>query len=75
MKRVLHIEINAGEKTCYEAPGVPCPMIRTSHFGTVWSCGMFDGKRLGEDALSGWLQRLPVCLAAEALMTLPADPE
>ena len=65
MKRTLHIEIEAGETTCYAAPGAPCPMVRTSYFGQVYSCGLFDGRLLSEDEPGGWLQRLPECRAAE----------
>ena len=64
MKRILQREINCGETTCASAPGAFCHKITTSNFGTRWYCGEFGGAELQENA-SGWLQRLPECLAAE----------
>ena len=69
-KRTLNIVIDCGEKTCASEPGVFCPRLLTTHFGTRWVCGAFFDKEckqvvLHEDHESGWLQRCDQCLKAE----------
>ena len=65
MKHTLTIDI--GEKTCAkfdDATGEPimCPFVRVSHFGTVFSCGIFQPNMvLGEQ--DGVLMRNDECLS------------
>ena len=64
MKRTLHLEIVAGEKICASGPGEFCPHVRVSHFGTRFSCAMFDQEKALPEK-RGWLHRHPACIAAE----------
>lgn len=54
---------------CY-SDGVPCPWVRTSHFGTLWFCHLFRTEFVLKDEAGitggpGTLQRWPECIEAE----------
>ena len=58
------IDFKSGETTCSERPayqGSMCRFVGSRHFGTQWLCTLFHDKPLNDE--SGWLQRLPECLA------------
>lgn len=67
MKRVLTIEIDCGATTCASKPGKFCPWVETSNFGQRWHCGLFRRQELRDEngGQTGWLRRLPECLASE----------
>ena len=72
MIRTLRVEIKAGERTCFSAPGEPCPRMVVARMGTRWLCGLFrgvDGREIElfdeSGGQSGWLQRCAPCLAAD----------
>ena len=65
MKAIV-IEIDCGEKTCASSPGNFCQFFRQRIDGSEPRCCLF-GKLLFDDkkAITGWLMRLPECLAIE----------
>jgi hypothetical protein len=65
MARTLHLEVLCGEKTCASEPGHFCRFLMTTHFGTRWSCHLFEKPVVAEPDETGWLMRLPECLRAE----------
>lgn len=71
MERKLTIinEIDAGEKTCASAPGVFCKFAGSRRFGTEAVCLLFTVPGTGSprtlNTTTGWMLRLPECLAAE----------
>jgi hypothetical protein len=69
MKRKLQIVIDSGDKTCASQRGKFCPMLRVTHFGTRFVCGLFGNEELKDDkgvpSGDGWLQRSSECLDLE----------
>jgi hypothetical protein len=73
--RKLTILINAGEKTCAVKPGKWCRFMSQGDLtGQAPACTLFrDGggsSRILRDEhgdVTGWLQRLPECIAAETM--------
>jgi hypothetical protein len=68
MSRSLQIAIEPGETTCARAPGEFCRFVGTVGMGQRWVCRLFpatDGAHTNLEERSGWLQRLPECMAAE----------
>jgi hypothetical protein len=64
MKYIVPVRIECGETTCTREPGKFCPQIRTTHFGQVWICALFNKEVSGPNGNpEGWLQRLPECIA------------
>jgi hypothetical protein len=71
-KRLLHIEIDCGDKTCASAPGRFCSHLVTTRFGSRFHCSLFSkhtGGKHGYEQLEqkdGWLIRHPDCFRHEA---------
>ena len=69
-KRILKLEINCGEKTCYSEPGKPCQLLMTRKFGTIYFCKIwYDINERArplplEENAEGWLLRRPECIEA-----------
>ncbi len=61
MIKTMTVAINCGEETCAAEPGKLCDLIRTTHYGRLFHCGLFDMEVLGE--IDEWLQRCPECIA------------
>lgn len=60
MKYAITIEIECGEKTCSSELGKFCKLLKTTHYGTVLWCSLFD---VGlDDEMDGKLQRCPQCI-------------
>ena len=60
--------IACGEKTCASAPDKFCQFVRVTHFGTRWSCHLYEERLYAKDDHdipndSGWLQRCARCRA------------
>lgn len=62
MKRLLMIEIDAGETTCASEPGKFCPWFRTRVFGQIPVCGLFGmDLETSEPDGRGWTIRARDC--------------
>jgi hypothetical protein len=67
--RLVIIEINSGEKTCYSG-GKPCRYIRVARFGQEFYCALFNDLKPLKDEKNmesgpGSLQRWQECINAE----------
>lgn len=71
MRRILHLVIFAGDKTCASEPGKFCKHVMAKKFGSIPFCQVYNKELSSIDRSSkfyeviGWLQRLPECLRDE----------
>ncbi len=75
MRRSLIINIDSGEKTCFDAKASKmCTNVLTSRFGTVFTCGLFNEELSSDDQrYDGQLERCRQCKAAEDLAKKQKD--
>lgn len=65
MRTVRLLIAPATATTCGDGTGNFCRFVRTSHFGTVFTCALAEPGQDGLRDEGGWLTRTKECLSAE----------